>query len=575
MSTKPDNKIRESVVRRNSLREISKDETLVKFKELNDNLNEEVQKLTKENNDLKYQMNFFSQIESKLKNSEDKVKKLEKEIEEYKVKKSEAEKKFEEELAKLTLKREYEEQKNKKNMDIYNQKMSVIHQIELENSIYSEEVNDLKEKNKKLKNLTKEKIESLKVENQIKFGQLKQKMLDKLIETKKNVTNLNVEYLDISSKITALQNHELLSQIEMQSQEIKSLTKENKELKKKIFDLENNIDIHEKVELSLMSKMKKEKSEVKNSNIKVKNFGKSEKNLLSSLSKNNYNLKTRNEYFSERNHNPDNNIDFSSSIIPINNNSSYGLLINSNNNNMYKTENIFKHVQSKSSISNRKKINIKDIEVASNNELSLSGCFPTMGGSTFSKTESKHKYELMLNFKNAEIEKLKNTIENLKNQLSQYFDKYKGLFNFLEECLNDFFDNNEIINSKCCDINIENIRKFNFSDFTKQEKYSLLVLLMKNLLPLITLNFNSNCNLGNNIFTTNLNLIDLKFNPTDHYLNDKLLRRAFLGKNNRIRPEFFVYRKYKNNFCNSIPVLRKNMSPIDYKIFENKYKALV
>ena len=75
MSTKPDNKIRESVVRRNSLREISKDETLIKFKELNDNLNEEVQKLTKENNDLKYQMNFFSQIESKLKNSEDKVKK--------------------------------------------------------------------------------------------------------------------------------------------------------------------------------------------------------------------------------------------------------------------------------------------------------------------------------------------------------------------------------------------------------------------------------------------------------------------------------------------------------------------
>ena len=579
MSIKPDNKIIDYLTRRNSFKELSKDEIIIKLKQRNDSLNDEVLKLSKENSDLKFQLNFYTQIELKLKKSEDNVIKLQKEVEEYKAKKIEAEKKLEEELSKLTLKHEYEEQKNKKNMDIYNQKMSVIHHIELENSIYCEEVKDLKEKNKKLENLAKEKIESLEVENQIKFGQLKKKMLDELIETKKNITNLNIEYLDINGKITALQNHEFLAQIEEQSQEIKSLINENKELKKKIIALENNINIQEKVVLSLMTKMKKEKSEIKDPKFKLKNFENSEKNLLNSLTINNCNSKIRNEYLSERNYNHDNNIDYNSSSIPVNNNSSNGLLIktkNKNSNkNMYKTINIFKnHTQSKSSITNRKKINIKDIEVATNNELSLSGCFPTMGCSAFTKTESKHKYELILNYKNAEIEKLKNTIENLKNQLSQYFDKYKGLFNFLEECLNDFFDNNEIINSKSVDINIENIRNFNFNEFTKKEKYSLLVLLMKNLLPLVTLNFNSNCNIGNNIFTTNLNLIDKKFNPTNHYLNDKLLKRAFC-KNNRLRPELFIDRKNTNNFYNSIPVLRKSMSPFDYKILENKYKVLI
>ena len=38
--------------------------------------------------------------------------------------------------------------KNKRNNTIYNQKMSVIHDIELENKIYREEVNDLNGENK-------------------------------------------------------------------------------------------------------------------------------------------------------------------------------------------------------------------------------------------------------------------------------------------------------------------------------------------------------------------------------------------------------------------------------------------
>lgn len=65
--------------------------------------------------------------------------------------------------------------KNIRNNTIYSQKMSVIHEIEMENKIYKEEVNDLKKKNEELKLITKTKIESLDILNQLKFSQFKKK----------------------------------------------------------------------------------------------------------------------------------------------------------------------------------------------------------------------------------------------------------------------------------------------------------------------------------------------------------------------------------------------------------------
>lgn len=44
--------------------------------------------------------------------------------------------------------------------------------------------------------------------------------------------------MDLNGKITVLQNHQLLSEIEFQKEQIDNLDKENSILKKKIFDLE-------------------------------------------------------------------------------------------------------------------------------------------------------------------------------------------------------------------------------------------------------------------------------------------------------------------------------------------------
>lgn len=54
--------------------------------------------------------------------------------------------------------------------------------------------------------------------------------------------------MDVSNKLTLLQNNELLVQIEYQSQKIAELEKNNKILKERILSLENELKIHHGVE---------------------------------------------------------------------------------------------------------------------------------------------------------------------------------------------------------------------------------------------------------------------------------------------------------------------------------------
>ena len=151
--------------------------------------------------------------------------------------------------------------KNIRNNTIYSQKMSVIHEIEMENKIYKEEVNDLKKKNEELKLITKTKIESLDILNQLKFSQFKKKMINNLKEAKNNVSKLNLEYMDLNGKITLLQNHQLLSEVEYQKHQYEVLEKENKALKEKIIDLEKEILIQKIIKKMESKEDKKDPAE--------------------------------------------------------------------------------------------------------------------------------------------------------------------------------------------------------------------------------------------------------------------------------------------------------------------------
>ena len=153
-------------------------------------------------------------------------------------------------------------------------------------------------------------------------------------------------------------------------------------------------------------------------------------------------------------------------------------------------------------------------------------------------------------------------------------DSYIILYNFLEQCLNEFFS--ELKEENNYKINYDELIKLNFSELNKKEKYGVLILLMNYLLPLITFNFNSNCNLGKNIFKTNINIFDKNFNKTEKHLNDDILKKSFFGKNNKLQKDLFI--KTNVLFDGTIPVLRKkDISSYDTnnKIKNDKFKLVI
>jgi hypothetical protein len=66
-----------------------------------------------------------------------------------------------------------------------------------------------------------------------------------------------MKYMDISTKLTLLQNHHLLVQLDYQTQQLEESTKKNEIYKKKIADLTKDIELHKEVEVSFAEKNKK------------------------------------------------------------------------------------------------------------------------------------------------------------------------------------------------------------------------------------------------------------------------------------------------------------------------------
>ena len=80
---------------------------------------------------------------------------------------------------------------------------------------------------------------------------------------------------------------------------------------------------------------------------------------------------------------------------------------------------------------------------------------------------------------------------------------------------------------------------------------------MKYLLPIVNLNFNATSNVGEGIFKTNLNIINNKFNQTQNFLNDNYLKRAFVGKNNKLKSNLNP-KNLSSYFSNCIPIMKNN-----------------
>ena len=336
---------------------------------------------------------------------------------------------------------------------------SYVQKIETANKIIEENV----ELNKLIEELRKEKIEIIKknerdlvdleVRTKLKFSNLKQKMLENIKNTQNKVTEINMQYMDVSTKLTMLQNHQLLMQLEYQSQQLEELTKSNEALEKKNFEMQRDLEIHKEVELSLAEKNRKLKNEL---------------------------LKQKKDEDNSENNNSNNNI------------------------NNIEEKNINEPPQSERSEGKNYNINLKMINLE----------------------QKIINLETKLNQKKKDFNYLKDKYEFIENVLKNYENKFLGIINFLEDSLNKFFIDEELLSNQEVNIHIDDMKKGDFTSLNKEEQYSVLIILMKYLMPLI-----HQTNLNNNI--ENINKVNLKFHfPNINFPGERKFKKRYIKKPN-------------------------------------------
>ena len=207
------------------------------------------------------------QLEVKLKESEEKCSIFEKEIDSLKKQILELKVKNKEEKRELENSFDNQLIKYKKSES---QKIISENKYQLEKGELLNEISDLRKENSEMNKKNDEMMKKHTIINQIKISNLKQKLMSNLNETQNKLKELNLEYTDEATKLTLLQNHQLLIQLEYQSHLIEEMNSKNKILNDKIFALERDIEIHKQVEINLAEKNKKLNEEINKTNL-IKN----------------------------------------------------------------------------------------------------------------------------------------------------------------------------------------------------------------------------------------------------------------------------------------------------------------
>lgn len=168
------------------------------------------------------------------------------------------------ELRKLLTKYEHLERKHEEEVRSFNLKFENIKNKVEEKQTWERlcksleaQLIEMSENERVSKEKTEVMLNKKQLEHENKFTDLKRKMMDHIKETQKNVTQMNVQHMDISTRLTLLQNHQLLIELEYQSKQIEELLHTKEKLEKKVFELSGDIEIHKEVEETLAEKNKK------------------------------------------------------------------------------------------------------------------------------------------------------------------------------------------------------------------------------------------------------------------------------------------------------------------------------
>ena len=174
---------------------------------------------------------------------------------------------------------------------LYRQKMQLYNVLHKENQVYAEEKANFDREKKLYEQKKDDEMNSFKVRQNLKYIKFKNQMDKDFKELNNNLISANSEYISANHRLVILQNKELYYIIEQQEKRIEELEKSNENLRQKIIESKNDLNIQK-----LMGRDLTKKLELKNPirltrNRSVINHISSENNISSEIK-----LRTNSDY---------------------------------------------------------------------------------------------------------------------------------------------------------------------------------------------------------------------------------------------------------------------------------------
>ena len=303
-----------------------------------------------------------------------------------------------------------------------------------------------------------------------KLSDTKKRMLDLINQGKKLKNKESKDKFELMEKFSILNHNSLLNELEFESLQLEDLLKQREHLDKVINRMKSDIDIHKNVEKMLINKNKKYIDMIKILSEKIEK-DKKEKGKENNNEKNNDEPVNENEnekqlFFGKFQRSIDNN------------------RYNENNYILKKSQSILKL----GTITN-KRMNMTSYRskffIRNNSQNSQN--FPGFKNKNEKIIKEKVELQRELIQKTKEIDLLRRNCSHYKDQLNYINNRYSNILSLYDTALEKIYKEN-LEDLKEIYIDFNEFNKCDFDKLTDEKKYSIILLLIQSILPLINEN---------------------------------------------------------------------------------------
>ena len=294
----------------------------------------------------------------------------------------------------------------------------------------------------------------------------KKRMLDLINQGKKLKNKESKDKFELMEKFSILNHNSLLNELEFESLQLEDLLKQREHLDKVINRMKSDIDIHKNVEKMLINKNKKYIDMIKILSEKIEKDKKEKGKEKNNDEPVNENENEKQLFFGKFQRSIDNN------------------RYNANNNILKKSQSILKL----GTITN-KRMNMTSYRskffIRNNSQNSQN--FPDFKNKNEKIIKEKVELQRELIQKTKEIDLLRRNCSHYKDQLNYINNRYSNILSLYDTALEKIYKEN-LEDLKEIYIDFNEFNKCDFDKLTDEKKYSIILLLIQSILPLINEN---------------------------------------------------------------------------------------